>query len=121
MGPPPAANLRSSTPTPDFKVEPERATAPYDFGARCVSAWAPRVYSSSVPRTSLVFGFTRCLCACKARHLDVGEVIVFAIISGPSELVIKVRSLRRQSVAAIVCLVVALTFPCSWGSVVIMC
>ena len=34
----------------------------------------------------------------KARHLDVGEVIVFASISGPSELVIKVRSLRRQSV-----------------------
>jgi hypothetical protein len=32
---------------------------------------------------------------CKARHLDVGEVIVFGIISGPSELVIKVRSLRR--------------------------
>jgi hypothetical protein len=61
-----------------------------------------------VPRTSLVFGFTRCLCARKARHLDVGEVIVFAIISGPSELVIKARSLRRQSVAAIVCLVDAL-------------
>ena len=61
-----------------------------------------------MPRTSLVFGFTRCLCARKARHLDVGEVIVFAIISGPSELVIKARSLRRQSVAAIVCLVDAL-------------
>jgi hypothetical protein len=25
-------------PIPDFKVEPERATALYDFGARCVSA-----------------------------------------------------------------------------------
>jgi hypothetical protein len=44
----------------------------------------------------------------KARHLDVGEVIVFAIISGPSELVIKVSSLQRQSVAAVVCLVDAL-------------
>jgi hypothetical protein len=28
------------------------------------------------------------LCARKARDLDVGEVIVFGIISGPSELVI---------------------------------
>jgi hypothetical protein len=27
------------------------------------------------------------LCTCKARRLDVGEVIVFGIISGPSELV----------------------------------
>ena len=35
------------------------------------------------------------LCPRKARHLDVGEVMVFAIIIGPSELVIKVRSLRR--------------------------
>ena len=45
----------------------------------------------------------------KARHLDVGEVIVFGIISGPSELVIKVRSQRHQSVAAVVCLVDAFT------------
>jgi hypothetical protein len=36
------------------------------------------------------------LCARKARHLNLGEVIVFGIISGPSELVIKVRSLQRS-------------------------
>jgi hypothetical protein len=59
------------------------------------SCRTPRIYSSSDPSTLPVFGFTRCLCARKARHLDVGEVIVFGIISGPSELVIKVRSLRR--------------------------
>ena len=45
----------------------------------------------------------------KARRLDVGEVIVLGIISGPSELVIKVRSQRHQSVAAVVCLVDAFT------------
>jgi hypothetical protein len=74
-----------------------------------------------IPIAGLWKAGARFHCARKARHLDVGEVIVFAIIGGPSELVIKVRSLWRQSVAAIVCLVVALTFPCSWGSVVIMC
>jgi hypothetical protein len=31
----------------------------------------------------------------KGTHLNAGEVIVFGIISGSSELVIKVRSLRR--------------------------
>ena len=37
MGPPPAENLREKTPTIDFKTGPERATAPYDLSARCVS------------------------------------------------------------------------------------
>jgi hypothetical protein len=46
-----------------------------------------------------VFAFTKCAWA-HARQVTwtVSEVIVLAIISGPSELVIKVRSLRRQSV-----------------------
>ena len=34
-GPLAAANLRKKTPIPDFKEQPERATAPYNLGARC--------------------------------------------------------------------------------------
>jgi hypothetical protein len=47
------------------------------------------------------------LCARKARHLDVGEVIAFGIISGPSGL--GSAACGAQSVAAVVCLVDALT------------
>ena len=35
MGPPLAENLSEKTPIPDFKEQPERATAPYNLGARC--------------------------------------------------------------------------------------
>ena len=37
-GAPPAENLREKTPIPDFKEQPERATAPYNLGARVVTA-----------------------------------------------------------------------------------
>ena len=70
---------------------------------------ADSFYSSSEPSIAGLRVQQMRLCARKARHRDVGEVIVFAIISDPSELVIKDRSLRRQSVAALVCLVDALT------------
>ena len=107
MGPSSGGDFRTSTGAPDFQnlgVKPGLGPNP---GASSERAELRASIRHPAPCRSS--GFTRCLCARKARHLDVGEVIVFAIISGPSELVIKVSSLRRQSVAAVFCLVDALT------------
>jgi hypothetical protein len=84
MGPPPAENLREKTPAPDFKREPERATAPYHLGALGVRVTPCASFRPQRPQDlSGLRVHQMGLGARKARHLDVGEVIVFASISGP--------------------------------------
>jgi hypothetical protein len=41
MGPPPAANLRETTPTPGFQNTAKAAVAPFDLGALCERALNP--------------------------------------------------------------------------------
>ena len=59
---------------PAFKNEPERAKAPYDLGARCMSAFSGQDLSGLRVHPMP-------LCVRKARHLDVGEVIIIGLIS----------------------------------------
>jgi hypothetical protein len=71
--------------TDDGDQSADRKSSMEGIGSQSRTRRTPRNYSSSEPRSLLVFWVDQMrLCARKARHLDVREVIVFGVISRPT-------------------------------------